>query len=338
MSADDKNQATTSTASSLSSYTFRGRLRAEFPSQVIIDATEICNLACIHCPHPTFKKSEHYAGASLDPTLNAKAIDEIGTVGRGHTQYVRYTGEGEPLIHPKIFDLLGYAVKHSGTTVTLTTNGTILNDTRIEKLLECGVQVVDISIDAFAPETYAKVRVHGDLAVTRANVLRLLERAKASGGKTKVVVSYVEQPANETETKDFESFWRGNGADYVVVRRLHSSAGAVIQIARSLEESALREPRRPCLYPWERITLNPRGQLAFCPQDWVHGSALADYRQTTIREAWQGDFYRKLRQAHLTNDYASHAFCGRCPDWSQTRWPDEGRSYADMIQEFKARE
>jgi hypothetical protein len=94
--------------------------------------------------------------------------------------------------------------------------------------------------------------------------------------------------------------------------------------------------RRPCLYPWERITLNPRGELAFCPQDWTHGSALADYRATTIRELWSGPQMQALREAHLANHFENHPFCGQCPDWSVTSWPGEGRVYADMIQEFSS--
>ena len=96
------------------------------------------------------------------------------------------------------------------------------------------------------------------------------------------------------------------------------------------------QPRYPCLYPWERILLNPRGELAFCPQDWVHGSVIARYRDTTIREVWSGEEYRALREAHLTGNFCDHKFCGQCPDWQQTRWPGEGRSYADMIEEFAA--
>ena len=63
---------------------------------------------------------------------------------------------------------------------------------------------------------------------------------------------------------------------------------------------------------------------------------LADYRSTTIRETWQGLQYRRLRQAHLTNDFAGHDFCGQCPDWEATRWPGEGRSYADLVGELAA--
>jgi pyruvate-formate lyase-activating enzyme len=319
-------------------YGFYGRLSAEFPSQVIVDATEVCNLACVHCPHPAFKQSPHYAARYQSAELNAKLVTEVRDHGKGHVQYIRYTGEGEPLIHPQIFEMLSLAKRESGVLVSLTTNGMLLNDRRLASLLETGVDVVDISIDAYSPETYAKIRVNGDLEVTRANVERLLAATRSQQAYTKVVVSYVEQPSNRHETADFERYWRDQGADFVVVRRLHSAAGAVSEIAAEIHQIDAGATRRPCLYPWERITLNPRGELIFCPQDWTHGSVVSDYRHTTIRETWQGEFYRRLRQAHLTNDYSCHGFCGGCPDWKHTRWPGQGRSYANMIEEFKAGE
>lgn len=315
-------------------YGFYGRLSEPFPSQVIIDTTEICNLACIHCPHPRFKKSELYGARRLDPELCRKAIDEIATAGKGNTQHVRFTGEGEPFTHPAIFEMLEYAVGRSGAFVSLTTNGTLLDAAHIERLVATGVHLVDVSIDAFSLSTYAAIRVNGDLELTRRNVLMLLEQTRRARAGVKTVVSFVEQPLNAREADDFERFWKDQGAEYVVIRRLHSNAGACADIAQELRSKS-GPARRPCMYPWERILLSPRGELLFCPQDWVKGSLVADYRKTTIREVWQGDFYRRLRHAHLTNDFACHALCGQCPDWRQTRWPDEGRSYADMIQEFR---
>jgi MoaA/NifB/PqqE/SkfB family radical SAM enzyme len=327
--------ASPSKISSEERYEFYGRLTAEFPSQIIVDATEICNMACIHCPHPAFKVSPHYSGRKLELALNNKLVDEVRTHGQGKTQYIRYTSEGEPLTYPLVLEMLDYAKKCSGVMVTLTTNGKIMNDARIERLLEIGVDIVDISIDALNPDTYAKIRVGGDLNVTRANVLRLIDRARETGSRTRVVVSFVEQPLNLHETDAFESFWKTNGAQYVIIRRQHSCSGAKETIASELRESSKAVGRRPCLYPWERIVLNPRGHLAFCPSDWVHGSFVADYRTTTIHEVWQGEFYRRLRAAHLSNDYSCHSFCGQCPDWLSTRWPSQGRSYADMVEDFK---
>lgn len=320
-------------------YGFYDRLKAEFPSQLLVDATEICNLACIHCPHPNFKKSEHYDARSLGPELNEKLVEEVRAHGQGHTQYIRYASNGEPLTHPHIYDMLEYAKRRSNTLVTLTTNGKLMSEPRSERLLAIGVDVIDISLDAFTPETYAKIRVGGFLPATQANVLKLIELIRARNAGTKVVVSYVEQPLNQNETADFERFWKDSGANYVVIRRLHSCSGAKTELAQERRhENATEGARRPCLYPWERVVLNARGDLAFCPSDWVHGSVVADYRTTTIKEVWQGEFYRQLREAHLRDDYRCHGFCGQCPDWKSTRWPDEGRSYANMVQEFKALE
>lgn len=329
------------------SFGFGGRLSSAFPSQVIIDVTERCNLACTHCPHPDFRQSAHYGGRNLDPALCAKAIDEVAVAGRGIVQHVRFTSEGEPLLHKDIVAMLAHAVGVSGATVSLTTNGVLLSAARIEQLLSTGVHLIDISIDAFDPGTYARIRVHGDLAVTRSNVERLIAAARAArrtggtaterGGRagTQVVVSYIEQPQNTGETHDFEQFWRDAGADDVVIRRLHSGAGAVVRVAEVLRGRTAAAVRRPCVYPWERVMLTPQGHLAFCPVDWVHGSVLADYRETSIADTWRGDRYTALRQAHLTNDYRSHPFCGQCHDWLQTRWPHEGASYATLVERVR---
>jgi len=109
----------------------------------------------------------------------------------------------------------------------------------------------------------------------------------------------------------------GQGGDYVVIRRPHSAAGAVISVANIMRTEQAKEPH-----------------LAFCPADRTNGSTIIDYRKTTIVETWQSEFYRALRQAHLTNDYACQKFCVQRPGWKATRWPGEGRSYADMVEKF----
>jgi pyruvate-formate lyase-activating enzyme len=319
-------------------YGFGGRLAASFPSQILMDITEICNLACIHCPHPSFKASAHYAARHLDPQLNAKMVNEVREHGQGATQYIRYASNGEPLVHPHAYDMLDEAVKYSGVSVTLTTNGTIMNETRTTRLLEAGVHMIDISIDAFRPETYARIRRNGKLHVTRANVQRLIQWVRESGAATKIVVSFVEQAENAAETTDFERFWRDQGADGVVIRRQHSCSGAMVALADLRRGLTAAATRTPCLYPWERIVVNAGGDLAFCPSDWVHGSRLGDYRTTTIHDTWHGEHYTRLRRAHLTNDFAGHDFCGQCPDWEATRWPGEGRSYADLVEELVTEE
>ena len=115
-------------------YGFNGRLSKKFPSQVMLDITEVCNLACIHCTHPVFKKSDVYTKAMLSTELNKKMVDEVKVFGKGITKYIRYTSNGEPLLHKQAHEMIDYALKNSGIKVTLTTNGTVLKEKKIKQL------------------------------------------------------------------------------------------------------------------------------------------------------------------------------------------------------------
>ena len=87
--------------------------------------------------------------------------------------------------------------------------------------------MIDISIDAFSNEIYEKVRVGGNLNVTRKNVLRLLELNDEVGHKTKIIVSFVEQKENSHEIESFKEFWNRHSVDEVLIRKLHTNSGSV---------------------------------------------------------------------------------------------------------------
>ena len=91
--------------------------------------------------------------------------------------------------------------------------------------------------------------------------------------------------------------------------------------------------RKPCLYPWERLILSPTGHIGYCPADWKYGSKFVNFTETSIKEAWNSKFMVDLRKAHLENNFSCHKFCGQCPDWEKTKWPNEGRSYNTMMNE-----
>jgi molybdenum cofactor biosynthesis enzyme MoaA len=319
-------------------YKFSGRLTKDFPSQIMVDITEVCNLACIHCTHPEFKKSKIYTKAMLDEELNHKMVQEVAKYGKGKTAYIRYTSNGEPLVHPKSYDIIYDAVKNSGTKVTLTTNGTILNEKRIKKLMNTGLHMIDVSIDAFNDDTYKKIRINGDLKVTRKNVINLLKFKNEINANTKIIVSFVEQSSNSSEVEEFKNFWNDQGTDEVLIRRLHTNSGSNLVNDKTNNLSSYQNKkendssRRACLYPWERVVLTAKGYLAFCPTDWFGKTIIADYREETIKNVWQGSFYKELRNEHLSCKFKNE-FCKNCPDWKNTSWPhDKNKSYADLVE------
>ena len=135
-------------------------------------------------------------------------VHEVKNDSDGNCKYIRYTSNGEPLIHPEGYKMVKYAVDNSGTFVCLTTNGTIMREKKTRQLLDSGIHMIDISLDAYLPRTYSKIRVGGDLEKTRANVLRLIEWARRDNLNTKIIVSFVEQKENTDEIEDFKKYWR----------------------------------------------------------------------------------------------------------------------------------
>lgn len=309
-------------------YGFQAHLTAEFPSQIVFDVTEFCNMACIHCPQSEFTKSKHFKGSFLDPNLHKKMIDEVRQEGKGYCKYLRYTAQGETLLHPNIIQMMDYSTKNSGIPINITTNGMLLTENLSKLFIDSGVDVIDISIDANTAKTYSLIRKKGDFKITKANVLRLIGLIKSRGSNMKVVVSFIEQPINIHESADFKKFWTDAGANFVVIRRLHSAGGFKKELVKTDKN------RYPCLYPWERLTLGADGCVYFCPQDWVGGSRICDFRSTTIKQIWRGDFMEQLRNAHLENKFSDFNLCAQCPDWSTTRWPKQDRAYSNMMQDF----
>lgn len=315
----------------LKPYGFVDYLRPEFPSQIIIENTERCNYACLHCPHQSFEKTSNYTGRNLDLKLHKKLIDEVARDGAGYCRYLRYAALGETLLHPNFIEMIKYAGKHSGMPLNITTNGLLLTEEKASQLLKAGVNTFDISIDAYSDEVYRKIRRNGNLLKVRANCLKLIDLIKKGKYKAKMIVSFVEQPLNQREKTRFKKFWEKAGADFVVIRPRHSASGSIKETAREMRKNSCQ--RTPCIYPWERLVLTATGFLSYCPAEWEYKACIADFRKTTIKKVWQGAYMRSLRKAHLENKYARFPFCKQCPDWSLTVWPKQGKNYAEMMSE-----
>ena len=84
-------------------YGFSGRLSKIFPSQVMVDITEVCNLACVHCAHPSFKISDKYNKSMLSPELNKKMVHEVAAHGENITKYIYEEERKENFFYCSLF-------------------------------------------------------------------------------------------------------------------------------------------------------------------------------------------------------------------------------------------
>ncbi|NTV29216.1 MAG: radical SAM protein [Candidatus Omnitrophica bacterium] len=91
------------------------------PTEVVIEITGHCNLDCGYCTQAK-NSGGHIAVGTVQQLLTQMV--------RSHVPAVRFTG-GEPLLHPKLSELLSCAKSHNLYTL-LNTNATILDGKRLE--------------------------------------------------------------------------------------------------------------------------------------------------------------------------------------------------------------
>jgi len=301
-------------------YGFPSEKAKKFPLMVILDVCNVCNLECIHCPHVSLKKE-----ASYRPTfLKWEWFDKIAReVGNHPGTLLRYASDGESLLHPQFINMVEHAHKLGVKPQNLTTNGLLLDEKKSQLLLKAGIDVVDISIDAFRKETYEKIRRKSNFHRVMANVHKLIELRDKINPKTKIMVSIVNQPEAAEEIDDFVNYWNPL-VDRVLVRNFCNVLGLV---NKAENKKGFVTDRYPCPQFWKRVTITCTGHFRFCVEDWRNETIIGHVKDTSIEEIWKGETYERLRQLHLEGRYDEISVCKDCTDWQASPW-EYGYEYA----------
>lgn len=138
-------------------------------NKLYIEATTGCNLQCRTCIRNIWDDPQALMSRETIQCLLA-SLDDLPNLQR-----VIFSGFGESLTHPHIFDFIESIRKHE-LAVTIATNGLLINPIIASELVKLGVDRVMISIDGGKPETFADVR--GALLSQIVENIRNLNEAK----------------------------------------------------------------------------------------------------------------------------------------------------------------
>lgn len=161
-------------------------------NQIYFYLTEGCNLKCRHCWIAPKYQSSETSYAFLDPDLFRSIIEQAKPLGLSG---VKLTG-GEPLLHPKIGELLE-AVRSQGLRLTVETNGTLCTHELVEAMkVSCENPFVSVSIDGSNAETHEWVRgVEGCFSAALSGVRKLVK----AGFKPQIIMTLMRRNKNEME-------------------------------------------------------------------------------------------------------------------------------------------
>ena len=140
------------------------------PRFVQIEPVGQCNLRCRMCPIQF--RDEGAPGqprAFIDYAVFCRLIDQFHGV-----EELQLQGLGEPLLHPRFFDMVRHAAAR-GMQVSTNTNMTVMSEFGAEECVRSGLHTIHVSLDGASAETYQAIRLRARFERVLRNLRRLMQ-------------------------------------------------------------------------------------------------------------------------------------------------------------------
>lgn len=267
-----------------------GRRRSARLTTLNVEVTNRCNLRCVYCP---VNRSMARPRTDLPFETFRRLIERSPTV-----RTLLPFQWGEPLLHPRLFDMVRLAAGR-GVRTFVTTNGTLLDDVTCRAIVGSGIHRLTVSVDG---DDAIHRRTRGiELAPVRERVQRLRRLRDAAGAPLRIDVSMV---VDETTAPGLDAFF---AAWSPVVDRVQA-------IPRMVRETR----RSPCREPWRGLlVVLADGRVTTCCADSEGTLALGDVHTEDPPTIFQGEAMRALRRDHARKCFP--AACAECGEFRHPR-------------------
>jgi len=266
------------------------------PPSLGIDLYGACNIKppCVYCGWDTSKAME---GDLVDTPFTIETLREWGPFFDHSTDLVNCS-IGEPFMMKNIDELLD-AFAAGGKSLNLTTNGQILTDTNIQKVIGRPIDL-NISFDAATPATYATLR-NERFELLLNNVRRLITAKGGPGRLPTVNVVFMPMKANITELDAFVRICADLRVDHLVLRPLNYAD----KVELNWERAGYRFEYEKELLPFEDLVKASGRAFELCRQFGVPLSDQMDFGGAVGRQFTE--WYEQGRQSAIVVPRAGHA-------------------------------
>lgn len=261
----------------------------DFPAHVHLETQTLCTGSCIFCPYKSLQRK----GTKMEDSLIEKVINELCDIPRLHRFQLSLFKVNEPFLDSRIFDITELCIdKLPNATVTLTTNASVLDEDKLNRLSKISDRLgyLWISLNEHREEEYEKVMGLKFRSVI--SKVELIHRFKSEGKlKCKVVVSRVSDGTEQDRLFvdwikqrfplfGVSLFQRGNWLGQVKIEQV----GAVPPVACTR---------------WFDLSIISTGEVAHCCMDGEARYSIGNVKQKHLLEIYDNPDYRRLREQVL---------------------------------------
>lgn len=286
-----------------------GLQKWDFPPQIIVETTSVCNQKCIHCNHRIMERPKVH----MEDQVYKKIIDEIAEAAPDTEVWPTFYGEAFTLRH-KLFERLRYARDKGLTKLVLNSNGRLLDrEDFIDQILTSGLKRFILSLDGFTAETFEKIRVGGKRDAIFASVEKLLKRREELGLEFPIIqCQFSVMDENRHEVEPFIAYWEARGAE-VKAREMLSWGNVGDVVAENLDYES--DFRIACPWGNNTMAIHQNGNVVTCAVDYEGKTVIGNVMDFSLRDLWKrhGELVRERHRCHDWENIPD--ICKNCPDW-----------------------
>jgi sulfatase maturation enzyme AslB (radical SAM superfamily) len=219
--------------------------------RILIEPTNRCQLDCITC----YRKGRAVGDMSWDTFLLAMAqIKQIKAASA-----ITLNFAGEPLLHPKIVDMVSYVdtrrtIRGKKYVTGFSTNGLLLNDDMQDALCD-QMDWINISMDGMG-EMHESHRKGSDWNLVSTNARDFLDMPR---DRLKISVNITMTDQSLDEVSDFKKEWKD--ADRVIITSRHNEDMRVVRYGE------IRATESYCWQIYHGATVMWNGDVTSCCSD-----------------------------------------------------------------------
>ncbi len=278
-----------------------------FPPEVWIENTNLCNAECVMCPR---EKQTRPIGI-MKYTLFEKLIKEISRFKDG-VKRVHLHNYGEPLIDKELPKRIKLAKEYGITHVFFVTNASLLSPELSKEIIGAGLDEFKISFYGTDEKTYNNTMKGLDFEKTLQCIKDFFKiRKDMKSLKPKVVIQYLPHITNQSRTEEFVDIFNSiidkSIGDSLNIFTLHNFGDG-----RNYYDSHTDKISSTCYYPWHTMVILYDGRVVICCLDYNGVQVVGDVNKNTIKEIWNSEQYKKVRNDFKNLRYSDYSICTKC--------------------------